>query len=53
MVIGFIDLDKACDTLPCRGREISKAPLRWMVVAESEIRMVGGTHEDTKSRVLC
>ena len=27
--------------------------LRWMGVPEAEVRMVEGTHEETKGRVVC
>ena len=34
MVIGFIDLEKACDTVP---RELVFTTLRWMGVKEAEV----------------
>ena len=48
MAQGFIDLEKAYDTVL---RDV--ATLRWMRVPESEVRMVEGTHEETKGRVAC
>ena len=50
MVIKFIDLEKACATIP---REMTMGTLGWMGIPEAEVRMVEGTYEDTKSRVLC
>ena len=29
------------------------ATLRWMGVSEAEVRMVEGTHEESKGRVVC
>ena len=39
--LGFIDLEKAFDTVP---REMVMATLRWMGVPEAEVRMVEGTY---------
>ena len=49
MALGFVDLENAVDTVP---REMVIATLRWMGVPEVEVRMVGGTHEMTKARVV-
>ena len=43
MALGFIDLEKAYDTVP---RDM--AMLNWMGVPEAEVRMVEGTYEETK-----
>ena len=48
--LGFIDLEKAYDTVP---RDMATATLRWMGDPEVEVRMVGGTYEETKGRVVC
>ena len=50
MGLGFIDLEKAYDTVL---REMAMATLRWMGVPEPEVRMVEGTYEETKGRVVC
>ena len=42
MALGFVDLEKAFDTVP---RYIVMARLRWMEVPEAEVRMV----EDMRS----
>ena len=42
MALGFIDLEKAFDTVP---RERVMATLRWMGVPEAEVRMVEGMEE--------
>ena len=47
--IRFIDLEKSYDTIP---REMTIATLRCVEVPEAEDRMVEGTQEHTKSRVL-
>ena len=44
MALGFVDLEKAFDTVP---REMVMATLRWMGVPEAEVRMVEGTYEKT------
>ena len=49
MALGFVDLDKAFDTIT---REIVMATLRWMGVPTSEVRMVVCTYEKTTSRVV-
>ena len=49
MALGFVDLDKAFDTVP---REMVMATLRWMGVPEAEVRMVEGTYEKTTARVV-
>ena len=50
MALGFIDLKKAYDTVP---RDMALATLRLMGVPETEVRMVEGTYEETKGRVVC
>ena len=40
MALGFVDLEKAFDTVPI---EMVMATLRWMGVPEAEVRMVEGT----------
>ena len=50
MAIRFIHLEKAFATFP---RETTMGTLRWVGVPEGEVRLVEGTYEDTKSRVLC
>ena len=50
MAIKFADPEKAYATIP---REMTIGTLGWMGVPEAEVRMVEGTYEDTKSRVLC
>ena len=47
MALGFVDLEKAFDTLP---REMVMPTLRWMGVPE--VRVVEGTYEKTTSRVV-
>ena len=47
MAIRFIELQKACDTIP---REMTMTTMRWL--GFPEVRMVVGTYEDMKSRVL-
>ena len=47
MVQGFVDLEKAFDTVP---REMAMATLPWMGVTEAEVRMVEGTDEKTTAR---
>ena len=42
MSLGFVDLEKALDTVP---REMVMATLRWMRVPEAEVRMVEGMYE--------
>ena len=49
MVVGFVDLEKAYDTVP---REIVMATVRWMRVPEAEARMVEVMNERTKGRVV-
>ena len=49
MALGFVDLEKAFDTVP---REVVMATLRWMGVPEAEVRMVEGTYEKTTARVV-
>ena len=46
MALGFVDLEKAFDTVP---REMLMATLRWMGVPEAEVRMVGGMYEYEKT----
>ena len=50
MAIIFIHRGKAYATIP---REMTMGTLRWVGVPEGEVRLVEGTYEDTKSRVLC
>ena len=47
MALGFIDLEKAFDTVP---REMVMATLRWTGVPEAEVRMVEGTYEKTTAK---
>ena len=49
MVLGFVDLEKAFDTVP---REIVMATLRWTGVPEAEVRIVEGIYEKTTARVV-
>ena len=46
MCIGFVDLEKAFDTV---SREMVVATLRW---PEAEVRMVEATYEQTNGRVI-
>ena len=50
MALGFIDLEKACNTVP---REMAMATLKWMGVPQAEVRMVDDTYEETTCRVAC
>ena len=47
MALGFVDLEKAFDTVP---REMVMATQRWM--GEAELRMVEDTYEKTTARVV-
>ena len=47
MALGFVDLEKAFDTLP---REMVMATLRWIGVPEAEVRMVESTYEMNNSK---
>ena len=47
MALGFVDLEKAFDTVPS---EMVMATLRWMGVPESEVMMVEGMYEKTSAR---
>ncbi len=50
MALGFVDLEKAFDTVP---REMVMATLRWMRVPEAEVRMAEGMlYEKTTARVV-
>ena len=49
MALGFIDLEKAFDTVP---REMVMATLRWMGVPEAEVKMVEGMYEKKTARVV-
>ena len=50
MALGIIDFETAYDTVP---RDMAMATLGWVGVSEAEVRMVAGTYEDTKGRVVC
>ena len=50
MAIILIDLENVYTTIPT---EMTMGTLGWMRVLEAGIRMVEGTYEGTKSRVLC
>ena len=47
MVLGFVDLEKAFDTVP---REMAMATLRWIGVPEAEVRMVESMYEKRRLR---
>ena len=49
MALGFVDLEKAFDTVP---KEMLMATLRWMGVREAEVRMFEGMYEKTTARVV-
>ena len=49
MALSFIDFEKAYDKVP---RDMTMATLRWMGVPVAEVRMVEGTYEETKGRVV-
>ena len=49
MALGFVDLEKAFDTVP---REMVMATLRWTGVPEAEVGMVEGMYEKTTTRVV-
>ena len=49
MAVGFVDLEKAYDTVP---REMVMATVRRMGVPEAEARMVEVMYERTKGRVV-
>ena len=49
MCIGFVDLEKAFDTV---SRKMVMATLRWLGVPEGEVRMVEETYEQTNGRVI-
>ena len=49
MAVGFVDLEKAYDTVP---REMVMATVRWMGVPEAEAMMVEAMYERTKGRVV-
>ena len=49
--LGFVDLEKAFDTVPV-PREMVMATLRWMGVPEAEVMMVEGMYEKTTARVV-
>ena len=49
MAVGFIDLEKAFDTVP---REVVMATLRSMGVPEAEVTMVEGMCEKSTARVV-
>ena len=49
MALGFVDLEKAFDTVP---REMVTATLWWMGVPEVEVRMVESMYEKTTARVV-
>ena len=49
MALGFVDLDKAFDTVP---REMVMARLRWMAVPVAEVRMVESMYENRTARAV-
>ena len=49
MALGFVDLEKAFNTVP---RKVVMATLRGMRAPEAEVRMVEGTYEKTTARVV-
>ena len=49
MALGFVDLEKAYDTVP---REMVMATLRWIGVSEAEVRLEEGMYKGTKGRDL-
>ena len=49
MALGFVDLEKAFDTVPS---VMVMATLRWMGVPEAEVRMVEGIYEKTIARAV-
>ena len=49
MALGFVDLEKAFDTVPS---EMVMATLRWTGVPEAEVRMVEGMYEETSARAV-
>ena len=49
MALGFVDLEKAFDTVP---RDMVMAMLRWLGVPEAEARRVEGMYEKTTARVV-
>ena len=49
MSLGFVDLEKAFDTVP---REMVMATLLWMGVPEAEVRTVEGMYEKTTAIVV-
>ena len=49
MSLGFVDLEKAFDTIP---REMELVTLWWTGVPEAEVRMVEVMYEKTTSRVV-
>ena len=51
MAVGFVDLEKAFDTVP-RPREMVMATVRWMGVPEAEAMMVEAMYERTKGTVV-
>ena len=49
MTLGFVDLEKAYDTVP---RKMVMVTLRWMGVPEAEVMLVERMYERMKGRVL-
>ena len=49
MCIGFVDLEKAFDTV---SREMVMATFRWLGVPEAEVRMMEATYEQRNVRVI-
>ena len=49
MALGFVDFEKASDTVP---REMVMVTLRWKEVPEAEVRLVEEMYKGTKGRVL-
>ena len=49
MVLAFVDLEKAFDTVP---RKMAMPTLRWMGAPEPEVKMVEAMYENTTGRVV-
>ena len=48
MALAFVDLEKAFDSVP---RKMAMATLKWMGTPDSEVKMVGAMHENTKGNI--